>query len=179
MLVASLCSTFCGPVDCSPPGSCASIPGESSGVGCHALLCASMKVCHSSSLGRISRRQMVGMEKTYMQTPSKNTACMKRRGNDHLGPLVVRCAHGSSVLPLTRLPLLLSTQFYSGHRSPHIPYKLLHLVWTHARHLAGYEQQDAHEFLIAALDVLHRHCKGGATGVDLPGWALQGCELRK
>ncbi|KAL1263854.1 hypothetical protein QQF64_004209 [Cirrhinus molitorella] len=27
------------------------------------------------------------------------------------------------------------------------------------RHLAGYEQQDAHEFLIAALDVLHRHCK--------------------
>lgn len=51
-------------------------------------------------------------------------------------------------------------QFYSGHRSPHIPFRLLHLVWTHARHLAGYEQQDAHEFLIAALDVLHRHCKG-------------------
>lgn len=52
------------------------------------------------------------------------------------------------------------SQFYSGHRSPHIPFRLLHLVWTHARHLAGYEQQDAHEFLIAALDVLHRHCKG-------------------
>lgn len=51
-------------------------------------------------------------------------------------------------------------KFYSGHRSPHIPFRLLHLVWTHARHLAGYEQQDAHEFLIAALDVLHRHCKG-------------------
>uniref|UniRef100_A0A0M3JAT8 ubiquitinyl hydrolase 1 n=1 Tax=Anisakis simplex TaxID=6269 RepID=A0A0M3JAT8_ANISI len=33
----------------------------------------------------------------------------------------------------------------------------LNLVWTHARHLAGYEQQDAHEFFIAALDVLHRH----------------------
>ena len=51
-------------------------------------------------------------------------------------------------------------QFYSGLRSVHIPYRLLHLVWTHARHLAGYEQQDAHEFFIAALDVLHRHCKG-------------------
>ena len=51
-------------------------------------------------------------------------------------------------------------QFYSGNRTPHIPYRLLHLVWTNARHLAGYEQQDAHEFLIAALDVLHRHCKG-------------------
>jgi len=33
-------------------------------------------------------------------------------------------------------------------------------VWTSARHLAGYEQQDAHEFLIAALDLLHRHCIG-------------------
>ncbi|ELV13999.1 Ubiquitin carboxyl-terminal hydrolase 22, partial [Tupaia chinensis] len=42
--------------------------------------------------------------------------------------------------------------------------ELLHLVWTHARHLAGYEQQDAHEFLIAALDVLHRHCKGDDNG---------------
>ncbi|XP_033631005.1 ubiquitin carboxyl-terminal hydrolase 22-like [Asterias rubens] len=51
-------------------------------------------------------------------------------------------------------------EFYSGLRSVHIPYRLLHLVWTHARHLAGYEQQDAHEFFIAALDVLHRHCKG-------------------
>ncbi|KAG1704425.1 Ubiquitin carboxyl-terminal hydrolase 22 [Nymphon striatum] len=51
-------------------------------------------------------------------------------------------------------------EFYSGNKTPHIPYRLLHLVWTHARHLAGYEQQDAHEFFIAALDVLHRHCKG-------------------
>eukprot|EP00064_Thunnus_orientalis_P000211 superscaffoldBa00000009_g211 len=57
-------------------------------------------------------------------------------------------------------------EFYSGHRSPHIPFRLLHLVWTHARHLAGYEQQDAHEFLIAALDVLHRHCKGDTIRDD-------------
>ncbi|KAM7371178.1 hypothetical protein PAMP_010669 [Pampus punctatissimus] len=65
-------------------------------------------------------------------------------------------------------------EFYSGHRSPHIPFRLLHLVWTHARHLAGYEQQDAHEFLIAALDVLHRHCKGDSgvsTTID-PFWDI-------
>lgn len=55
-------------------------------------------------------------------------------------------------------------QEFIGAPLPHIPYKLLHLVWTHARHLAGYEQQDAHEFLIAALDVLHRHCKGDDNG---------------
>jgi len=53
-------------------------------------------------------------------------------------------------------------EFYSGVSTPHTPYRLLHLVWTHARHLAGYEQQDAHEFLIAALDVLHQHCKGSS-----------------
>lgn len=55
-------------------------------------------------------------------------------------------------------------EFYSGKSAPHIPLKLLHLVWTHARHLAGYEQQDAHEFFIATLDVLHRHCKGSIGG---------------
>ena len=41
----------------------------------------------------------------------------------------------------------------------------MHLVWTHARHLAGYEQQDAHEFFIATLDVLHNHCKGTAVSL--------------
>ncbi|XP_031571953.1 ubiquitin carboxyl-terminal hydrolase 22-like [Actinia tenebrosa] len=53
-------------------------------------------------------------------------------------------------------------EFYSGQKMPHSPFKLLHLVWTHARHLAGYEQQDAHEFFIAALDVLHNYCKDDA-----------------
>lgn len=28
-------------------------------------------------------------------------------------------------------------EFYSGKKTPHTPDKLLHLVWTHARHLAG------------------------------------------
>ena len=76
------------------------------------------------------------------------------------------------------VPFLLSEQFYSGHRSPHIPYKLLHLMWTHARHLAGYEQQDAHEFLIAALDVLHRHCKGGPATISLLGWGRRQVSLK-
>ena len=57
-------------------------------------------------------------------------------------------------------------EFYSGKSSPHVPFKLLHLVWTHARHLAGYEQQDAHEFLIETLNVLHRHSKGSGGEGD-------------
>uniref|UniRef100_A0A6G1SBH2 Ubiquitin carboxyl-terminal hydrolase n=1 Tax=Aceria tosichella TaxID=561515 RepID=A0A6G1SBH2_9ACAR len=55
-------------------------------------------------------------------------------------------------------------EFYSGKSTPHIPLRLLHLVWTHAKHLAGFEQQDAHEFFIATLNILHRHCKGIDTG---------------
>jgi ubiquitin carboxyl-terminal hydrolase 22/27/51 len=35
-------------------------------------------------------------------------------------------------------------KFYSGKRTPHIPFNLLHQVWTQVKHLAGYEQQDAH-----------------------------------
>uniref|UniRef100_A0A1B0BKB3 Ubiquitin carboxyl-terminal hydrolase n=3 Tax=Glossina TaxID=7393 RepID=A0A1B0BKB3_9MUSC len=49
-------------------------------------------------------------------------------------------------------------EFYSGLRTPLSLHRLLHLIWNHAKHLAGYEQQDAHEFFIATLDVLHRHC---------------------
>lgn len=46
---------------------------------------------------------------------------------------------------------------FSGDMNPISPHKLLHMIWTHAHHLAGYEQQDAHEFFIAVLDLLHRH----------------------
>jgi len=58
---------------------------------------------------------------------------------------------------------LLFQEFFSGKKAPHIPYRLLHKVWTNARHLAGYEQQDAHQFFIAALDILHQHCRDDGT----------------
>lgn len=57
-------------------------------------------------------------------------------------------------------------EFYSGVRAPLSLHRLLHLIWNHARHLAGYEQQDAHEFFIATLDVLHRHCKSSKADLD-------------
>ncbi|KAL5259382.1 hypothetical protein ACHWQZ_G009736 [Mnemiopsis leidyi] len=48
-------------------------------------------------------------------------------------------------------------EMLSGQKSPISPHKMLHLVWTQARVLAGYDQQDAHEFFITYLDLLHRH----------------------
>lgn len=40
---------------------------------------------------------------------------------------------------------------------PYVPHRLLEAVWSASEFLAGYEQQDAHEFLIAVLDNLHGH----------------------
>lgn len=89
------------------------------------------------------------------------------------------------------LPLTLSGLTQKGKKLPYIPFRTLNLVWTHCKHLAGYEQQDAHEFFIgrlshhfsslksfpesqrlltlyflftATLDVLHRHCGKGQNG---------------
>jgi len=47
-------------------------------------------------------------------------------------------------------------QFFNPiSNNPITPYRLLLLVWQNAEYLAGYEQQDAHEFLMAALHMIH------------------------
>ncbi|KAG8197537.1 hypothetical protein JTE90_007273 [Oedothorax gibbosus] len=51
-------------------------------------------------------------------------------------------------------------EFYSGNPIPHVPSRLVYLMWTHAKHLNGFQQQDAHEFFIAILDILHKQCQG-------------------
>lgn len=45
---------------------------------------------------------------------------------------------------------------------PYVPHRLLEAVWSASEFLAGYEQQDAHEFLIAVLDNLHGHLERAA-----------------
>jgi ubiquitin carboxyl-terminal hydrolase 22/27/51 len=55
---------------------------------------------------------------------------------------------------------------YSGVTTPHAPTTLLHTLWTSFKHLAGYEQQDAHEFLVALLYKLHEHLGGRTFGCD-------------
>ena len=60
---------------------------------------------------------------------------------------------------------------YSGERAQLSPHKLLYAVWQHSKHLAGYSQQDAHEFFIALLDGMHTHL-GGKGGPAAPLGAL-------
>jgi len=53
--------------------------------------------------------------------------------------------------------------FYSGATSSPISlHDLLYLIWLNCSHLAGYKQQDAHEFFIATLNLLHTHLTNDA-----------------
>ncbi|KAL5968970.1 Ubiquitin carboxyl-terminal hydrolase 22 [Taenia solium] len=54
----------------------------------------------------------------------------------------------------------ITQEIYRPVLSPYVPSNLLHSIWLHARHLAGYEQRDAHEFLITLLTLIHSHLVG-------------------
>lgn len=58
-------------------------------------------------------------------------------------------------------------QVYSGAQTPLSPHQFLYGVWKQSNTFAGYEQQDAHEFLIRVLNGVHAHCDvGAATAVS-------------
>ncbi|KAI9285198.1 hypothetical protein BC943DRAFT_51018 [Umbelopsis sp. AD052] len=50
-------------------------------------------------------------------------------------------------------------QLYSGERSPYGPCTFLQSMWLSLKELAGYAQQDAHEFFISALNQIHADSK--------------------
>jgi ubiquitin carboxyl-terminal hydrolase 22/27/51 len=51
-------------------------------------------------------------------------------------------------------------------RVPFSPHQFLYSVWRHSNTFAGYEQQDAHEFLMCVLNGIHANCGGTTTGAD-------------
>ena len=69
--------------------------------------------------------------------------------NNLLNPLVQQ--QQSQNCLMCEFSHIFQEEFYSGAKEPFTPYQLLHLIWTNSKHLAGYEQQDANEFLISAL----------------------------
>lgn len=50
-------------------------------------------------------------------------------------------------------------QFYSDDKKPYGPCRFLQSMWMSLKELAGYAQQDAHEFFISALNNIHAGCK--------------------
>eukprot|EP01117_Protostelium_nocturnum_P017276 TRINITY_DN7015_c0_g1_i1.p1 TRINITY_DN7015_c0_g1~~TRINITY_DN7015_c0_g1_i1.p1 ORF type:complete len:571 (-),score=134.77 TRINITY_DN7015_c0_g1_i1:1225-2937(-) len=57
----------------------------------------------------------------------------------------------------------LFTEVFSSVKTPFTPHHFLHSMWKHSTYFAGYEQQDAHEFLIAALSGIHSDCIAEGT----------------
>ncbi|KAI8898250.1 hypothetical protein BC833DRAFT_648913 [Globomyces pollinis-pini] len=54
--------------------------------------------------------------------------------------------------------LLVSSKCHSSDKSPYTPHTFLYAMWMSQKHMAGYSQQDAHEFFISLLDELHTNC---------------------
>ena len=58
-------------------------------------------------------------------------------------------------------------QVYSTtDRSPYCPTSFLFNMWISQKHLAGYSQQDAHEFFISVLNEMHNNCGGREEGCN-------------
>ena len=63
---------------------------------------------------------------------------------------------------------IVTTKKYIRQYPPLVPSKFLFSVWTFADHMAGYEQQDAHEFMIALLDGIETHLRKYHSPPPLP-----------
>ncbi|KAI8973886.1 hypothetical protein BDB01DRAFT_807992 [Pilobolus umbonatus] len=53
----------------------------------------------------------------------------------------------------------LFVQLYSDDKKPYGPCKFLQSMWMSLKELAGYAQQDAHEFFISVLNTIHSGCE--------------------
>lgn len=57
---------------------------------------------------------------------------------------------------------------YCGEVQPFAPTQFLHAMWRSSKNLSGYEQQDAHEFLISVLGQLHTDLGGSTFACKCP-----------
>ena len=56
------------------------------------------------------------------------------------------------------------TQVFSSNQAPFGPTSFLFTTWRiSAAEMSGYSQQDAHEFFITALDLIHAKCRGSTN----------------
>ncbi|BGP26859.1 hypothetical protein JCM10295v2_005821 [Rhodotorula toruloides] len=87
---------------------------------------------------------------TFLCNPFLRTYFLSDRHNRHT---CAKTLHGEPCLSC-ELDLLFSEQ-YSSDLAPLAPIRFLHSFWQSSAEAAGYAQQDAHEFLISALNLLH------------------------
>lgn len=64
---------------------------------------------------------------------------------------------------------LLCSECFSGKHAPFSPHSFLHAMWSSCEYLAGYEQQDAHEFMVVALTGIYSGLAPARPGGGSPG----------
>lgn len=55
-------------------------------------------------------------------------------------------------------------EMFARAQKPFAPARFLYSMWRHTDNLAGYEQQDAHEFFMALIDGIHTHITSATIG---------------
>jgi ubiquitin carboxyl-terminal hydrolase 22/27/51 len=70
------------------------------------------------------------------------------------------CCELDDLFALVKFHLI---QFFSKDHRPICPNNFLHSCWLSLRNLAGYEQQDAHEFFISLMNTLHLNSNGSSS----------------
>ena len=66
--------------------------------------------------------------------------------------------HVSDIDDRGELSMILNTKKVHEDQTtndPFVPSQLLYLIWTHENHLAGFEEQDAQELLMALFNIIH------------------------
>lgn len=61
------------------------------------------------------------------------------------------------------------SEMFSCEPQPFACHQFLFAMWQHSDYLAGYDQQDAHEFLISLFNGLHLSARSADNAVMLPG----------
>ena len=105
------------------------------------------------------------------QTCFMNAVLQSLLHDPHLVRYFLNCSHDRSNCSLKPncMACVLDDfyqEMYSGAQSAFAPTVFLKAMWAMCRGLAGYEQQDSHEFLISLLHLLHTHLADRAFGCD-------------
>lgn len=71
--------------------------------------------------------------------------------------IISSCKRVLHLLSLSLVEQNLLVKVHQGQKTnePFVPSQLLYLIWTHENHLAGFEEQDAQELLMALFNIIH------------------------